>query len=89
MLFELVEYLQNRGPNPEAGIMLLNGVLMITLVHPTRYVDVWVDAKDYGAFRDGLPAMYYRVQIHTPGKAISDDVRAQTIVEAATTILCA
>ncbi len=80
MLLELIEYLQGRGPNPEAGMYLSRGQLMISLQHPSRQLSIWIDAKEYGGLADGLPV---------PGKAISDDVRADTLVEAATAILCA
>jgi hypothetical protein len=89
MLLELVECLQNRGPNPQAGITLFNDVITILLLHPGRAVEVWVDWQDAGKTLDGLPVMHYRLQIRKPDGELSEDARATTPVEAARLILCA
>src|SRR4051794_10342281 len=68
MLLALLEYLQSRGPTPQAGVLFLNDQLMITLSHPTRHLSVWIDAKDFGEIRDGMPVMHYRIQISKPEK---------------------
>jgi hypothetical protein len=89
MLLELVEYLQLRGPTPQAGVSLFGNELWISLLHPSRSVNVWIDWQDYGETRDELPVMHYRLQITKPDGILSDDVRTTSAVEAACVILTA
>jgi hypothetical protein len=49
---------------------------------PGVRVSVWVDWRDYGPLRDGLPEMHYRLQVERPGKTITDDARAKDPIEA-------
>lgn len=49
---------------------------------PKARVSVWLDWRDYGPLRDGLPEMYYRIQIENPGKTRTEDARAKDVAEA-------
>jgi hypothetical protein len=89
MLIELVQYLQSRGPNPRVVARFSPHELRISLHHPHRVVTVWIDWQDYGEGRDGLPMMYYRVQINRSDSPLSDNHRVATTVEAACLIITA
>jgi hypothetical protein len=89
MMLELMDYLQSRGPTPQASAIFFRNVLSIGLRTPTRGVRVWVDWQDYGAVRDGLPVMHYRVDVDRPDSKLSENHRANTMVEAACLILTA
>ena len=88
-LLELMEYLRGRGPTPKVGAMMFRNVLSLTLLHPQRGVDVWVDWYDRGKMRDGLPVMHYRIDVRGPDSKITENHRAETMVEAAALILTA
>ena len=83
-LLELVRYLQVQGPAPRACGHLMLKELWLTPYNAANQVlvKVWVDWQDYTPLRDGLPAAYYRFQIHRGNAPLSRDARAATPEEA-------
>jgi hypothetical protein len=55
---------------------------------PGVRVSVRVHWRDYAPLRDGLPELHYRFQVRRPGKTITEDARANDVVEAER-IICA
>jgi hypothetical protein len=83
-LLELVRYLQAQGPAPRACGHLMLGLLCLMPSGSASQVsvDVWVDWRDYGPLRDGLPEAYYRLQIRRGKAPCTRDARAATPAEA-------
>ena len=88
MLVDLVERLLGQGPSEQAYGELCGGELWLQPCRPagTTSVKVWPDWRDCGPVRDGLPVMYYRLEVRRPGSGLSDDDRIPTAAAAAQAI---
>lgn len=83
MLLELVRYLLTRGPNPQVGALVFEGEIELIPLRQTnaRSIRIWVDYRDYGPVRNGLPDLYYRLQVERSTTRISSDHRVAAPAE--------
>ncbi len=78
MLLGLVQALRSECRCPEVYGVIVGDVLHLLL--PDRQavsVRLWADAPDHGPVRDGLPVLYYRVQVKREGTPLSTDLRTE------------
>lgn len=89
MLVDLIRQLRSRGPTPEVFGFELLGELWLRPVDGANRASakVWLDWRDRTPLRDGLPTLHYRIQITRPGMRLSEDVRAESVEDAARAVL--
>jgi hypothetical protein len=84
MLLCLVQVLRSECRYPEVWGAIVGDVLHLQPdERQTVCARVWADAPDYGPVRDGLPALYYRVQVTREGTPLSTDLRTERPEEVA------
>lgn len=80
LLLELVRHLRRQGSAPRAFGHVVGDELWLSLANSANrvLVKVWLDWRDYGALRDGVPVMHYRLQYRRGKAGLSTDARAES-----------
>ena len=56
-------------------------------LEPSTSVSIWPDWRDRSPLQDGLPVIYYRLQVKHPGKTLSEDLQIQEFADVEQAIL--
>ncbi len=79
-LLDLVHYLHAHSPEPQIYCHFYIMELRLSLFVPGKrvFIKLWIDWKEYGVARDGLPEAYYRLKIKRGQSVLSEDARVKS-----------
>jgi hypothetical protein len=83
LLLNLVRVLRSECRYPEVSGFIIGHEMCLSPASQTSevWVRIWADSRDYGLVRDGLPILYYRVQVKRLEAPLSADARIERAEE--------
>ena len=79
-VLDLIRHLRSGGPDAEVWAHVFGNTLYLHPAHARERgvsIKLWIDWRDHGPMRDGLPVLHYRLQIQRPGSRLSEDARTE------------